>query len=378
MERARDVLLILIFSSAMCFPHLDRIFHLDPSAPLEEKRELAAPPKVSLNPADFRSFPARFDEYYRDHFGFRRSLIRAHHILMAKFLGVSPSKSVLIGKKGWLFYNEDAEIEDYLGYRQLSEEELAAWQRSLEWKEKLFAQKGARYIFLLAPHKPSIYPEYLPGFARRIRTRTRQDQLVAYLKAHSDVQILDLRPALLEAKSRRQLYWKNDTHWNNAGACVAYLRILRQIQQWFPDVQAFAGDQFQIEERVASWADLAALMAMRDDFPETGPYFSHPSWKPLDLTFTRLSPRLDPYTGKEIEGTFLVYRGNCLGRRLRIMLIGDSFADYLSPFLYQHAGYFVWIAERLHPSLLNMWMDKEHPDIVIEECAEHVLGRPPL
>ena len=40
--------------------------------------------------------------------------------------------------------------------------------------------------------------------------------------------MLDLRPALREAKAKEQVYYKTDTHWNWRGAFAAYRVIARQ------------------------------------------------------------------------------------------------------------------------------------------------------
>ena len=61
----------------------------------------------------------------------------------------------------------------------------------------------------------------------RRRHESRLDQLVAHLKAHSNLTIVDLREAHLDEKSRHQVFYRTDTHWNNRGAYVGYTQIMK-------------------------------------------------------------------------------------------------------------------------------------------------------
>jgi len=50
---------------------------------------------------------------------------------------------------------------------------------------------------------------------QRVRAVTRLDQLVAHLRAHSNVAVVDPRDALRTAKAGGILYLRTDTHWND-------------------------------------------------------------------------------------------------------------------------------------------------------------------
>ncbi len=89
-----------------------------------------------------------------------------------------------------------------------------------------------------------IYPELMPGSLHRLHSHYRADQLLAYMRAHSTVEILDLRPALLEAKPRGLLYHHYDTHWNDRGALIAYQQIAARLKQWFPAIEPMRREDF--------------------------------------------------------------------------------------------------------------------------------------
>ncbi|MFN8387050.1 MAG: hypothetical protein U0X92_11595 [Anaerolineales bacterium] len=62
------------------------------------------------------------------------------------------------------------------------------------------------------------------------------DQVIAYLRANGKQQVIDLRPALLTAKSERQVYYATDTHWNDYGAYIAYSAIMNELRKTDPKI----------------------------------------------------------------------------------------------------------------------------------------------
>lgn len=377
--KIEDLFMIFGFSILICAPGLDHIFHLDPTPVLEENRGLAAAPRFTPDLKNLRAFPSAFDAYYRDHFGFRRFLIHYRNYVLVKWLNESTHESVVLGKNGWLFHVPRETKEIYSNERTLSEQELSDWLRVLELKRTRFAQKGIHYLFVVAPNKMSIYPEFLPKQAAYEGGRTVQDQLIDYLQKHSDFQILDLREPLRRAKPRGQLYLKADAHWTDVGAYVVYSEIVDRLQTWYPDIRKLPLGEFRIDEEIRIGGDLAKLLALKDHFRESIPRLRHPSWKNLSPIERYVAPLLDPYTAEPIkEGSYRVVKSDYPGKTLSVMLIGDSFAEAIAPFLLQHAGHFVWITCRPHPSLLPMWVDFDKPDVVIEERYEGWLAQPAL
>ena len=58
-----------------------------------------------------------------------------------------------------------------------------------------------------------------------------------YMKAHSTVELLDLRDALTRAKARHPVYYSTDSHWNDYGAYTGYVEIMRRISKYYPDAR---------------------------------------------------------------------------------------------------------------------------------------------
>src|SRR5262249_28073941 len=127
------------------------------------------------------------------------------------------ARDVVLGRDGWLFYSgEGAGAEPFSGPTgSFTQQELIGYQRLLEQRRDWLAQRGVGYLFVVAPNKQSIYPEYLPPGCNLGPSQHRLDQFLAHMQQHSTVAVVDLRPALREAKRLAPTYFKTDTHWND-------------------------------------------------------------------------------------------------------------------------------------------------------------------
>src|SRR5207249_4855988 len=155
-----------------------------------------------------------------------------------------PTPSVILGRSGWLFFAGDEALASYRAVQPFTEVELAAWQRRIETRRDWLAERGICYLVVIAPNKETIYPEFMPESLNRVRPVTRLDQLVAHLRAHSSVAVVDPRDALRTAKAGGILYLRTDTHWNDVGAwrpvAAAGLHVPRPLR---PEPAAVPGGE---------------------------------------------------------------------------------------------------------------------------------------
>ena len=112
------------------------------------------------------------------------------------------------------------------------------------------------------PNKESIYPEFMPSAYNRAGSWSRLDQLLAYMKAHSSVTILDVRDGLRHAKDRERLFDRTDTHWNERGSWAAYGRIMEILTGWFPGMKAIPRREFLDVSRTTPGGDLAKMLGV--------------------------------------------------------------------------------------------------------------------
>ena len=235
------VLSIGIFFIFLWIPLLDMLSPFLPTLKNSEKRELAQRPKFQRD--SFPDFPKKFELYFNDHFGGRNLLIRLNSFIYVKWLKASPIKSVIVGKEGWLFYN-DKGIKDYRGLAAFSREQLENIKKNITKQTDWLRGKGIPYLILICPSKHTLYPEYMSDGLTRVNRVTLLDQLLEYLSADEKAVIVDIRKELVEAKKNRPVYFMTDSHWNSYGAFIAYQKTMEAWSKSFPYAAPFARFQF--------------------------------------------------------------------------------------------------------------------------------------
>jgi alginate O-acetyltransferase complex protein AlgJ len=158
-KRWPNIVVIGLFALLLWLPSLDFVFHFDHTPPFKEKRVLAQFPKLKLGLGGLKEYITGLEAYFNDHFGYRNQLIFWHTKWTHDFFRDSSVPKVLIGKDGWLFWAGDQMVEHYRGVNQFTPQELEDWKTLLEHRRDWLAERGIKYLFVIAPDKSSIYPE---------------------------------------------------------------------------------------------------------------------------------------------------------------------------------------------------------------------------
>ena len=241
----RDRIVALLFVLALVIPLAGVVMKRNLEETAFEKRRTVAWPAAPSSLAAWRTFPSAFEAAFADRFGGRDRLIALHHFTKTAVFGVSPVDKMLIGRDGWLFFlGEDGKSldRDYRGISPYAPDEGKQVAAELKRRHDFLASLGIPYIVMIVPDKHTIYPEYLPAWVKRVEGETRLDKLYAALRAYPEVKVLDIRPALLAAKSRERLYFKTDSHWNYLGATVGYDELMKAVKAVVPSVPHVPAD----------------------------------------------------------------------------------------------------------------------------------------
>jgi hypothetical protein len=335
-----------------------------------EKRKLADLPKLKLTWERLNAYPADFNRYFDDNFGMREELVGLHSYLTGIGLGVSPVRNAIIGREGWLYLGDGNALADYRNAHPFTEAELRLWRDVLVAKRSWLAQRRIKYVFVVAPDKPSIYPEYIPKRFNKVSSRSCLDQLIAYMKANSDFEIVDLRPALKAEKATARVFHKTDTHWNDLGAFVAYREIMRAASAQLPELKPRDEADFRAVEYPPAGLDIANMMGLRTVIRERvlglEPKFQRCA-QPAEIT---LRPDLQwPTYGPGHEA----YARKCGTAELKAVVFQDSFGTALVPYLSEHFRRTSYIWDYPNRVVMNAAIVNENPDIVIEERVERHL-----
>ena len=361
-SRLFDKLLILSFFIGLFLPLATLRFE---HASFTEKRSLAPFPQRPGTIKELTAFPSAFEKWFDDHFGCRRRLVQAYH-LMSLALGASGSPRVLLGKDGWLFYTDPKDGNNLADYRRtdpLTPEELERWRLVLETKTAWLERRGIQYLFIVVPNKHTVYPEHYPSRVLVLGRRSRLDQLMDALK-DSHVPVLDLREPLWKAKSLGRLYHKTDSHWNDLGAALAANVILERLSCAMP---AREERRYGIEDfswRSAEGGDLARMLGLSD--------FLRESRVPV------VRPGMLPCAGQNQENVMdaedpeLVVT-SCRSQGKSALVFRDSFFTRLRPFISEHFTRTVATTAMPEIETLERFVRLYSPDVVLEERVERYL-----
>ena len=352
MRRSLNRLLVCVFLVIIGAPLAANLAGMD-GADTGENRTPAAFPSLDGSWLSIQRFAPGLDRWFQDHFGFRSHLIRWYGASRYLGLGVSPSRYVIRGKDGWLFYREDGGIEDFANDPPLTSEEVENWRRAVIRARDWCRARGMAYVFAIVPDKHVVYPEYFDATVRPLGTVSRTEQVLAALAASGVV--VDVRPALLAAKAQERLYHRTDTHWNERGAYVAYRTIIEAVRRQMPAVPPPRDRSvFKASSRTSEGMDLAGIIGLRSILHE-----EELRLLPKDgRGYKVLQPSggyatgSDPLIITEIPGSTLP----------TAVVFRDSFASALAPFLSEHFRRTVYV-----------WQNEFEAAFVAREGAEVVI-----
>ncbi len=257
------------------------------------------------------NFFADLSSWINDRFFLRQEMITLDNVVTATGFGTSGEKKVIVGKDGWLFFNDT--LKDYTGTSPLTERELFGVIKNVELMNEYCKLNGRDFAFVIAPNKNSVYGEFMPDYG--VKSDYRDAIKVMAALKQSGVKTPDLFSAI--NGKNEQLYFKHDSHWNTKGAALG----ADVINKAFGKSTNFFGDEFS-KSRVNE-GDLYGMLypALRDTEKdwrldrERDFIFTGAGKTPTSITIT---------TQSEQEGKLLAYR--------------DSFGSLLFTFLAESYG----------------------------------------
>jgi hypothetical protein len=307
--------------------------------------------------------PRMLTEYFKDHFGLRAELIRWQASAKVGWLRSSSSPEVLLGREGWLFHTGEKEVEMFAGAEPFTAGGLEDWRRFLEATRDWAARRGASFVVTFVPEKQTVYPELMPDGLTRSRAASRQDELIEYMKARSDVRLVDLRPALAEAKAAGRIYHRTDTHWNELGVFAAYGALGSELAERHGATRPLPATEFEVAPDTYS-GDLAGLLGLHGVLKE-----ERPRLRPRRPARARIEGECGD-TGQcssEIGGASLP----------RLVMYRDSASSYLVPLLAEHFSRGVYVWDRGW-KFSDELLESERPNVLVLEMVERrLMGDPP-
>lgn len=326
-----------------------------------ENRTLADLPAVSgLWRTPTRYGPA-LAAWARDGAPFRDALILANNRWRLALFGESPVAGAIVGRDGWLYYNLEGALEDYLNVAPLSEDDLAEMVRVQTARRDWLAARGIDYCIVFAPNKERVYPEFLPSGLHPLGARTRLEQIVPRLR-QAGITVLDLQEPLTAAKASHRTYMRTDTHWNRFGGFIGAAALVAALRPRHPNLPPLSVADYAVVEEDRPGGDLAEMLLMADVWRERdivaqkrGPWLAHEA-----APGAYADPADHPDRGRVAMET-------TQAQWPRAVFFHDSFARGMQPYLAEvfSRSVFLW-SHAFVPEII----EAEHPDVVVLEVVE--------
>lgn len=394
----------LFLLTVLCYPLASNFSFLEKSFQDTRLLILVGEAKKPTGPLPvFRGFPKAYADYVKDRFSLPRFYIYVDGLIKVYLFRDSPNPAIALGKDGFFFEGFGARrveagivenfdnIADYMGDLPFTDEELRQWGETLRERRDWLKLRGVDYVFVLAPTKAFVYPEYLPDKLTRIKGRTRYEQLSTYLRENVDVPFIDLFPALSEAKGKRSyplLFYKTDFHWNFYGAFIAYQEIVAGLGEFFPQYPfvPLRFDDFRLDvdehwahQRFMNMIGLPETWHKNEHYLTLVPKPGTALDTALDLPPEGINDHYAPTVllGDEKKGDAVkVHLVRNPGAPVpSILLLGDSFSEKYVYFFSAHAQKVM--NYRTVVNFPYQIFQHEQPTIVVQEILNMFILRPP-
>jgi len=214
------------------------------------------------------------------------------------------------GVEGWLFLGNDSNrsIDQYTGNLVLNNTDLHAWENYFKKIHDLANELAFQWLFVLAPAKEFVYPEYYP-YERGALLAV--DQFLDKFSQNEKI----LWPITALRNAKEQSYWKGDTHWTDYGASI----VNNEISNFF----SFSlSDETKVKYTILQRAgDLGGKFSPKRIFPvATADFFS-------------VRERIVFDNGVHNHGCIRVYEQPDFPEDRSCIVFGDSFSANLVPWI---------------------------------------------
>ena len=268
---------VICFGILFLIPFIFSICSSNGNIVNSENRNISKFPHFEI--AHFSRFLPGIILYINDNFGGRSELIECNKILKKRIFNTKDysNKTVAVADN-WMFYNPHFVKSYHINSLPLTEDQLKDFAiNQLELQAWLKLQNIDYYLFL-PPSAMTIYPEKLPNWYKQCYQYTKREQIINYLKLHTDIKVIVVDSFLKSKKKQHQLYFKTDSHWNYFGAYYAYEYLINTLRINHPNIPAISHhlDDNKFEPRNFTEGDLLKMAGILGEYSEPDTIISPP------------------------------------------------------------------------------------------------------
>ena len=297
----------------------------------KENRYLQEFPKLSYKALISGEFESDFEKYTTDQFIGRDNWISLKTITDLTLLKKDNTR-VYFGKEDYLF-----DVDN-----KIDEEQFSKNMKNLN----IFIDSIKNYnkdisiTALLVPTKTEIFTEKLPLYAPVVNEKEIVEMIKSSLK--EDINILDLID-LLKEKSNENIYYRTDHHWTTKGAFYGYKYYLKEMGQLSLDEDSFIKEKVSDNFYGTSYRKANFYLGNPDEI-YSYKLKEEPEYK---ITYNNMTNANNLYDESFLSKTdkysyffggdkALIEIETSIKNDKSILVIKDSFANSLIPFLLNH------------------------------------------
>lgn len=375
MKKINYLILPVFFFGFIYFMFFNQIFQWKTYETKAEKRALAKRPSIHLNQLD--KFPSEFDAYLNDNYTFRVPFMNSYHELKFR-MRVSPNiNDVIIGTGGHFFVaKKDQKV--YRGKYAFTRAKMDALMNIWEIRNRYLSAEGISFYWLAAPNKHHVFPEHLPlGYKERTRNRT----LVLQERFNSRFPSKFIYPldALLHHEDKPDTYYKQDNHWTDKGAFIAFLELMKVMKKDDPSLKTVKNEDIQWKKEKNKDGNLLNFLGKEGELSEMiyVAEFPHSSAKEVEK-FHFKPPEGFPYPW---DYEFHFKNEKALNKK-KVLVIRDSFGQFIMPFFNETFSETLFIFDAWKYGVNKEIIERFQPDIIVfltfEIHTDNVLKHPPI
>jgi hypothetical protein len=334
-------------------------------------------PRPVMQADSLEVFIKQTDDYIKDQIPGRNNIVIMNNVIEYSLFGdLLNNPNVHFGKDGWLFYTGGVCRENYENRYPLTEQELEQMKDVLIARRDWLRDRGIRFYLVFPTMSYAVYEEKVGPRMWRYNKPSKLEQLLAYLREHTDLEIVDIQTPIMQEKKQApmDLYFRSDSHWSHYGSFIAYSAMIDHMRKDLPEIGA------PMALKDITWVDFDVyradlyVMAALDKVKTVHEYM------PANVMLKAANQTTYPFYPELPSSSPAYCFTNTSNKGPSVLVYGDSYGGFLLFYLtYNFSKTYFLYTPLFYPTII----EKEHPDIVVQEMADYCISRilyenPPL
>ena len=308
-----------------------------------------------------------FNSWFKDHIGFRDNIISLKGNIDYNLFSKIDVNYMYVGKNKELLYLEPGMLKSYQHKDLLSETILSDVVNNYNIINDYFNSLGIKFLYVPCYDKHSILPEQVQNSINQYGSISKVDQIVKVLTDDGNVTVVNFKDDLIKAGVETYGVWSDPTHWTDYGSHLAYLSIMKKINEIY-------------KVNILSDTDYDIYYENRG-YKLNGNRYHYENYKVYKINNPK-AKKIEPSILGEFasDNRHSVYYNEIIDNDLKLLIIGDSYMysflveDFAESFKYT---YMLWNGYLKDDNTIKL-INSIKPDIVIIENAERVGIQTPI